>query len=73
MPSQVCEYNVPTIGSEKRSKGVEEPAVAIQLFLILLLKAKQDLNGARTRWDFTCVGDKDVCSIPERQTSLRLW
>lgn len=40
---------VRTIGFEKRTKRVEEPPMAIQFFLVLLLEAEQDLNGASTR------------------------
>jgi hypothetical protein len=42
-------HSARTIGFEKRTKSVEEPAMAIQLFLVLLLEAKQDLNRASTR------------------------
>ena len=33
------------IGLEDWTKGVEEPAVRVDLFLVLLLQAEQNLNG----------------------------
>jgi hypothetical protein len=37
------------IGLDKGSKGVEEPSVTVQLFLVLLFQAEDDLNGTGTR------------------------
>ena len=34
-----------TIGLDEGAKGVEEPAMAVELLLVLLLEAKEDLNG----------------------------
>lgn len=51
------------IGFDERPKGIEEPAMGIKLLLVLFFEAEEDLNGACTSGDFSCVRDDDLGSI----------
>jgi hypothetical protein len=50
---------------DERAKGVEEPSVAIQLLLVLLLQTKYDLHGASTSGHFARLGHYDLRSVLE--------
>lgn len=50
----------PTVGVDQRPKCVEEPPVTIELLLVLLLQAEEDLNWASTRRHLSGVGYYDL-------------
>ena len=53
-----------TVRLNQWAKGIEEPSVAIQLFLILFLQAEQDLNGTCSLRDFASFSDNHVRGVP---------
>ena len=63
-PTQ-CEAKEHTVGSDERAKGVEEPSVAVQLFLVLLLQTKDDLHRASTSGYLARLGHDDLRSVLE--------
>jgi hypothetical protein len=56
-------FNKLTVWLDKRAKSVEKPAMTIQLLLVLLLEAEDDLHGTGSLRYFTCVGNDDTGSI----------
>lgn len=54
-----------TVRLDEGAKGVEEPSVAIQLFLVLLLQTKDDLHRASTSGHLTRFGHDDLRSVLE--------
>ena len=53
---------------DERAKGVEEPPMAIQLLLVLLLQTKENLHGASTSGHFARLGYDDLRSILENMS-----
>jgi hypothetical protein len=49
-----------TIGVDQGTESVEEPAVAVELLLVLLLQTEDDLNRADTRRHFSSVRDHNI-------------
>jgi hypothetical protein len=60
-----CYIDKLTIRLNKRTKGVEEPPMTVELLLVLLLQAENDLHRARSLGYFACVGNDDVGGIPK--------
>ena len=54
------------IGLDERPKRVEEPSVTVQLLLVLLLQAENNLHGTCSLRDFTRIGHNDVGREPTR-------
>lgn len=52
-----------TVRLDQRTKGIEEPSVAVQLLLVLLLQTEDDLNGASTLRYLARICDNDIRSI----------
>lgn len=54
-----------TVGLNEWAEGVEEPSVAIQLFLVLLLQTKDDLHRASASRYLARLGHDDLRSVLE--------
>lgn len=53
------------IGLDEWAKGIEEPSMAVQLLLVLLLEAENDLDWTSTGRNFTRVTDDNLGSVFE--------
>lgn len=56
-----------TIGLDKRTKGIEEPPMTVELLLVLLLQAENDLHRARSLRNFTRFRNDNAGRIPRRE------
>lgn len=54
-----------TVGLDERAEGVEEPPMTVELLLVLLLQAEDDLNRTCALRHFTLVRDDDMGSVPK--------
>ena len=52
-----------TVGFDQWTECIEEPPVTVELLLVLLLQAEDDLDGTGTHRDLACVGDHDAAGI----------
>lgn len=53
-----------TIRLDERAKRVEEPPMTVELLLVLLLEAENDLDGARAVRGFTSLSHHDAGCVP---------
>jgi hypothetical protein len=60
--SYCCER---TVGFDKGTECIEEPAMAVQFLLVLFLQAKDDLDGNGARRDLSSVSHHDVGRVLE--------
>lgn len=52
--------DIRTVGINQGTKSVEEPSMAVELFLILLLEAKKNLDGTRSLGYLPCFGNDNA-------------